>query len=354
MSGHQLCHWCCGGSTPWGGEDSSSRPVSLVFPLPPACHHHPQTALSFGFLRLWTSGFSPFLILAASLLPVPLPLRGSLGTHAALGPPAPWVAQPFLAPQLETGDCQKHSPRLPCLSPRPQARVPPAEGLVPGPHPLSRACRLPLSPGAFLAASVAQIRMPWIPRGLVLPAGWREAAGARSQEAAFARGASAAAAPEPSPRSPAAAKIHRVVLSFLTLVRKKGARSVLIWGGWLAAPKDRLCVCWEVLLAHGGLPPAAVEVLPGRGDRNTKNETCLALYYHLFCPAQNWCDLLNPCKTFAATSLLHLLTYHVFGGLFSLLLWVGPVQRQREGEVRPNICLSKDEAKRWEEKRDTT
>lgn len=92
----------------------------------------------------------------------------------------------------------------------------------------------------------------------------------------------------------------------------------------LAAPEDRLCVGREAdgpaSLAPRGLPMAAMRGLPGGGDRNMKNKTNLSLYYHIFCPVQNCCSPLNPCKTFAAISLPHLLTYHGFGGLFSLLL----------------------------------
>lgn len=59
----------------------------------------------------------------------------------------------------------------------------------------------------------------------------------------------------------------------------------------LAAPKDGVCVCWEAdapaSFTHRGLLLAAMEVLSSRSDGNTKNKTCLALYHHIFCPAQN-------------------------------------------------------------------
>lgn len=179
--------------------------------------------------------FSPFLVLAASLLPVPLLLRRFLGTHPALGPPAPWIAQPYPARQLDDGDCHSYSLCLPCLSPVPMPACP---RLLPGGCCPARSLWAASASSCFLQALFSP--PPWPRSGWpefptarsVLPARWREAAGARSQEAAFARGAGAAAGPEPepSPRSTAAAKIHRFVLSFLVLVRKKGARSVLMWG----------------------------------------------------------------------------------------------------------------------------
>lgn len=127
---------------------------------------------------------------------------------------------------MEAGDCQRVSLRLPCLPPIPTLACPPppTQGPVPGPQPPTRIRLLLLSPGALLAASVAQIRSDGLNSlGPRLPAGWREAGMARGQEAAFARGDNAATAP-PAPAGPPQPKIHRFVLSFLVLVREKGAQ----------------------------------------------------------------------------------------------------------------------------------
>lgn len=312
------------------------------------CHHHPQNLLSFSFFRLWVSGFPPCTSLL-SLLPVSLCGDPSEHIMLSLGLPVPWISQPYLAVQTETGDCQNYSQCLPCLFSVATLVCPlsPAWRLVPSLQPPSPIHRLLLSPGTFLAASVAQIQMAWIPCSPVLPACRCEAAEARSQKAAFARVAGAATAPKPSPAARLLPKSTDLsFLSWCWLRKKEHGR---YWSEGLAAPKERLCLLggWHPCFAYWeGLLPAAMEVLPSRGDGNTKNKTCLPLHYHTFCSAQNWYRLLNPCQTFEATSLLHLLTYHGFGSLFSLLLWVGLVQWQCEGEVRPNISLSKDEAKR--------
>lgn len=241
---------------PWWEHSRGRRGLLLPSHLsglssaPPACHRRPQTPLSSGLLMLWLFPVS------SSLLPVPLPLRGSLRGHTrpALGPPCPGLPQPFPAPQMEAGDCQHVSLRLPCLPPipTPACPPPPTQGPVPGPQPPTRIRLLLLSPGAFLAASVAQICSDGLNSlGPRLPAGWREAGVARGQEAAYPGEMMRPRPPQPQPAPSSPKSTDSSFLSWCWL-GKKGHGGCWVEG---VGSSGMLTLCWP-----GGWPPPPLQL----------------------------------------------------------------------------------------------